>query len=128
MRKTGTAFPSSLPAINSDPTTTKTITVPDGKAYVSIVLSVSLEVTASGKFTNGTLGVSASIDAQDTFGLANHFLFDQSKLIREALVDAFSRFVLPFGPDINDLTDLQPADIVESEFVGSLARSRRASP
>jgi hypothetical protein len=123
VRKAGTVFPSSLPAVSSDPTTTKTITVPDGKAYISIVLSVSLQVTANGKFTNGTLGVSAGIDAQDTFGLANHFLFDQSKPIRDAIVDAFSRFVLPFGPDINDLNDLQPGDIVESEFVGSLALS-----
>ena len=123
VRRAGTVFPSSLPPVKSDPTTTKTITVPHGKAYVSIVLSVSLEVTANGKFTNGTLGVSAGIDAQDTFGLANHFIFDQSKPIRDAIVDAFSRFVLPFGPDINDFNDLQPGDIVESEFVGSLALS-----
>jgi hypothetical protein len=123
VRKNGTVFPSSLPPVKSDPTTTKTITVPAGKAYVSIVLSVSLEVTAAGKFTNGTLGVSASIDAQDTFGLANHFLFDQTKPIRDAIIDAFSRFVLPFGTDVADLNSMQSGDIVESEFIGSLALS-----
>ena len=123
VRKAGTVFPSTLPAVQSDPTVTKTIAVPDGKAYVSIVLSVSLQVKAAGNFTNGALGVSAGINADDMFGLANHFLFDQATPIRDAVLNAFGRFVLPFGPDINDLNGLQAGDIVESEFVGSLALS-----
>jgi hypothetical protein len=121
VRKAGTVFPSSPPDITGDPTSTKTISVPAGKAYVSIILLVSLDVTAKGEFTSGSVGVSAGIDKNDTFTLANHFIFDQTATVRDAIQSAFGRFVLPFGPDITDLNDLNPGDIVESEFIGSLA-------
>ena len=126
VRKAGTVFPA-FTDISGDPTSTTTITVPDGKGYVSIVLSVSLDVTAQGAFTSGNFGVSASIDANDTFELANHFLFDQGKATRDAIVDAFSRFVLPFGPDASDFDRLAAGDMVESEFIGSLALSASLS-
>lgn len=126
VRKAGTVFPSFPSDIKDDPVT-KTINVPEGKGYVSIVFSVSLEVTAQGKFTSGNFGVSTGIDAQDTFKLANHFVFDQATPVRDAILDAFGRFELPFGPFVPTLTDtthphgLNPGDIVESEFIGSLA-------
>jgi hypothetical protein len=126
VRKAGTVFPA-FTDISGDPTSTTTITVPDGKGYVSIVLSVSLDVKAQGAFTSGSLGVSAGIDANDTFELANHFLFDQSKPIRDAIVDAFGRFVLPFGPNASDFDRLAAGDMVESEFIGSLALSASLS-
>jgi hypothetical protein len=122
VRKAGTVFPSSTD-IKGDPTSTKTISVPAGQGYVSIVLSVSLDVKATGAFTSGSFGVSASIDSNDSFALANHFMFDQSKGVRDAIIDAFSRFVLPFGPDSSDLDRLKLGDMVESEFIGSLALS-----
>ena len=102
---------------------TLTINLAEQAASINSGDLADVHALQASTFTNGTLGVSAGINAQDTFGLANHFLFDQSRPIRDAIVNAFSRFVLPFGPDINDLNDLQPGDIVESEFVRSLALS-----
>jgi hypothetical protein len=126
VRKAGTVFPA-FTDIDGDATSTTTITVPDGKGYVSIVLAVSLDVMAQGAFTSGNFGVAVGIDANDTFEVANHFLFDQSKPIRDAIVDAFSRFVLPFGPNASDFDRLAPGDMVESEFIGSLALSASLS-
>ena len=126
VRKAGQVFPSSTD-IQGDPTSATTVNVPDGKGYVSIILSVSLDVTAKGAFTSGNFGVSASIDNNDKFALANHFVFDQDKAVRDAILDAFNRFVLPFGPDSSDLEKLAAGDMVESEFIGSLALSASLS-
>lgn len=122
VRKAGQIFPA-FTDIQGDPTSSTTVNVPNGKGYVSIVLSVSLDVTAKGAFTSGSFGVSASIDSNDKFELANHFVFDQTKAVRDAILDAFSRFVLPFGPNSSDLEKLAAGDMVESEFIGSLALS-----
>lgn len=123
VRKNGTVFPSSPSDISNDPTTSHKLDVPAGKAYVSIILKVSLNASGQGGFSSGNLGVKVGISDKDTFTIANHLIFDQSTPVREAIVTAFGRFVLPFGNDVDKVNSLNVGDALEAEFIGCLALS-----
>ncbi|HKR60382.1 MAG TPA: hypothetical protein VJS64_11665, partial [Pyrinomonadaceae bacterium] len=119
IRRSGEVFRFSEAETDEDESKLQTISVPAGKAYVSILLRVSLEATGAGQFSHGAFGVKANIDTNNLFRIANHVCLDASLGLRDAVVAAFSRFVLPFQDDI--AAKLQQNDFLEYEFFGKLA-------
>ncbi len=120
VRKKGTILEAS--DISNDPIEGYQLEVPDGKAYVSIILKVSLELSLGPTASlPGSIGLKASFSPSDTFVAANHFIFDQGKLVKDAIVESFGRFILPLGPNsASQIDHLNSGDMVESEFVATL--------
>ncbi|MBI3207380.1 MAG: hypothetical protein HYZ37_00585 [Candidatus Solibacter usitatus] len=96
IRRVGEVFRFTEAEKDDDPARRQVITVPDGKAYVSIQLRVSIGVSAAGGFSGGTVGVKASASTSDTFLIANHCLVDASQSVAEGIKTAFENFVMPF--------------------------------
>jgi hypothetical protein len=121
VRKRGTILEAS--DINNDPIAGYQLEVPDGKGYVSIILQVRLEVSLGPSASlPGSIGVKASFSPSDTFIVANHFILDQTKLVKDAILESFGRFILPLGPNsASQINRLNPGDMMESEFVAKLA-------
>lgn len=95
------------------------ITVPPGKAYVSVLFRVSLAASGAGGFSQGLFGVQGGISTDHTFLLAQHCCFESSTPIRDAIVSTFSRFVIPWAED--SAARIAPLDLSEYEFFGNLA-------
>ncbi len=117
--RSGEVFRFSEAETDDDEAKSQVITVPPGKAYVSILLRVSLEASGAGGFSHGAFGVKANIDSNNLFRLANHCCVDASQGFRDAIVTAFTRFVLPFQDE--SAAKLQQNDFLEYEFFGKLA-------
>jgi hypothetical protein len=109
--------------INDDPIAGCPLEVPDGKGYVSIILQVRLEVSLGPSASlPGSIGLKGSFSPSDTFIVANHFMLDQTRLVKDAILESFGRFVLPLGPNsVSQINHLNSGDMVESEFVAKLA-------
>jgi hypothetical protein len=121
VRKRGTILEAS--DISNDPITGYQLEVPDRKGYVSVILQVRLEVSLGPSASlPGSIGLKASFSPSDTFTVANHFILDQTRLVKDAILESFGRFVLPLGPNSAlQINRLNPGDMVESEFVAKLA-------
>jgi hypothetical protein len=121
VRKRGTILDAS--DINNDPIAGYELEVPDGKGYVSIIFKAGLELSLGPSASlPGSIGLKASFGPSDTFIVANHFILDHTKLVKDAILESFGRFVLPLGPNsASEINHLNPGDMVESEFVAKLA-------
>jgi hypothetical protein len=121
VRRRGTILKAS--DINNDPIAGYQLEVPGGKGYVSIILEVGLEVSLGASASlPGSIGLKASFNPSDTFIVANHFILDQTRLVKDAILESFGRFVLPLGPNsASQINHLNSGDMVESEFVAKLA-------
>lgn len=87
--------------------------------YIGIALECSLAVDAGAKWSSGNLGVSGNISTNDKFRVANYYRVAPSVLLRDAISQAFSNFVLPFHA--GSIAQLPPGDYVDFEFIGNLA-------
>ena len=125
IRKSGEVFRFTESEQDDDPKLRQIITVPAGKAYVSIELDVNIGVSAAGGFSNGSFGVKGSAQLSDRFLLANHCLVDQTGTVRGALQVAFESFLLPFSDSA--YRDIKPGNFLEYEFYGRLNMSVDAS-
>jgi hypothetical protein len=95
------------------------VTVPDGRYYLSIGLECSLAVAAGAQWSGGNFGVSGNISTDDRFRVANHCWVLPSTTLRDAVVQAFSSFVLPFhSASISGMPD---GNYIDFEFAGNLA-------
>lgn len=95
-----------------------TVTLPNDKAAVVVILNVALGVSGGATFSHGTLGVSAGISNNDTFKIANYKCFDPNTNVWTAIQSAFESFVLPFQS--SSVQKLKDGDYLEYEFIGKL--------
>ena len=96
IHKAGEIFRFTQAEKDDDDSARQIVTVPQGKAYVSIAFRVNLQVSGSGSFSSGNFGVKGSAQLTDNFLLANHVQVDAGTAVGEAIKFAFSHFVLPF--------------------------------
>ena len=95
------------------------VKAPADSYYVGIALECSLAVDAGAKWSSGNLGVSGSISTSDQFKVANYYRVGSAVVLRDAISQAFSSFVLPFHAD--SIANLPAGDYVDFEFIGKLA-------
>jgi hypothetical protein len=93
---------------------TKAITVPDGAAYVSVSLVLTIKGGISASFTSGIYGVCGSVNDADTFTVTFSKKFDPSDVLSDALKAAFGGFVLPLHPQT--LNNLEVGDYLHHNF------------
>lgn len=95
------------------------VEVPQGHAYVSVELRVSLGVEGGGKFSHGNLGINAQASKNRKFVIANHKCIPLRTPVGDALQIAFAKFEFPFKPE--GVEALDDNDYLEYEFIGKLA-------
>jgi hypothetical protein len=118
IRKAGEVFRFTEAERDDDPALRRIVTVPAGKAYVSIALRVNIGVAAAGGFSSGAIGVKGSAQLTDTFLLANHCLVDATANVGTAIAEAFARFLLPFTDGA--YRRIGVGDFLEYQFYGKL--------
>ena len=95
------------------------VKVPDDTYYISIGLKCSLQVDAGESWSSGNFGVSGNISSGDQFTVANYYAVSGTVLLRDAIVQAFGSFVLPFHAA--SIERLPAGDYVDFAFIGKLA-------
>ncbi len=108
---------------NANPT--KTIPVAASTAFVCVALDFSIQGGISGNFTSGTYGVSSSVSANETFSIAFYKKCRTADLLQDALIAAFSDFVLPLHP--HTLGNLKAGDYLHHNFNANLQLGLGAS-
>src|SRR5262249_12585057 len=89
IRKAGEVFRLTEQEKGDDRTKRQIVTVPSGKAYVSITLRVNIGVAAAGGFSQGAFGIKGSAQVSDNFLLANHAMVSDATTVLQALQTAF---------------------------------------
>ena len=125
IHKAGEIFRFTEAEKDDDDSKRQIVTVPAGKAYVSIAFRVNLQVSGSGSFSSGNFGVAGSAQVTDNFLLANHVQVDSGMAIGDAIKFAFGHFVLPFTDTA--YLDIADGNFLEYQFYGKLAVSLTAS-
>jgi hypothetical protein len=118
IRRAGEVFRFTETEQDDDPARRHVVTVPAGKAYVSLALRVNIGVSGAGGFSQGAIGVSGSAQVADSFLLANHCQVDAAATVAEAVRAVGERFLLPF--DGAGYREIQDGDLLEYEFYGKL--------
>jgi hypothetical protein len=118
IRTAGELFRFSDATDDADPGHVQTVQVGPGQAYVSIEFRAAVTVAVSGAGAHGAFGVKGSIEAIDRFRIANHLAFDSHVPVRDALVQAFERFRLPYSA--KSAHQVPNANFIEHEFYGKL--------
>ena len=116
IRKQGVLLSYQLGQDNQD---VEIVKVPEGYAYVSVEMLVSLEVEGDAKFSHGNLGISTEASKNRKFVIANHKCISLDTPVGEALREALERFELPFKT--KGVEALDDNDYLEYEFIGNLA-------
>jgi hypothetical protein len=124
VRKQGELFRITSTADPADDKNPRIFEVPFGRAYVTIALRAGLAVSGSAAYSHGLFGVKAGISSEHRFLCACHLGFSAGDGIRDAIAEAFRRFVFPL--DADSIDQLAPGDFIEHEFFGKLAFSATA--
>jgi hypothetical protein len=109
----------------TNPNYIKTISVPNGAAYVCIELDFQIQGGISGSFTQGIYGVSGSVNTNDMFTIAFYKECDPSISLKAAIAASFSDFVFPLHPQT--LTNLKVGDYLHHNFNANLQLGLGAS-
>jgi hypothetical protein len=125
VRRAGEVFRFTDAEQDDDPARRHVVTVPAGKAYVSLSLRVNIGVSGAGGFSHGAIGVGGSVQTTDSFLLANHCQVDATVTVAEAVRAVGERFLLPF--DAAGYREIQDGDFLEYAFYGKLNAGLQSS-
>jgi len=92
----------------------KTIVVPSGTAYVGVQFEFRIGGGISVTAPVGTVGICASVNDSNTFGIAFYRECKLTDTLHDAMGAAFTNFVLPLHP--LTLTNLDPGDYLHHNF------------
>jgi hypothetical protein len=98
--------------------TQKSIAVPSGTAYVKLTLNFTLGGNATANWSGGAYGVKSSVDGEQTYAISFCKAFAPSTVVREALAESFTAFVLPFHAET--LQQMCNGDLLQYAFDGNL--------
>lgn len=108
---------------NANPT--KSIPVPADTAYICVELDFQISGGITGSYTSGIYGISGSANTNDTFSFAFYKKCCPTVLLRDAISEAFSDFVLPLHD--STLNNLKSGDYLHYNFNGNLQLGLGAS-
>lgn len=98
--------------------TQKSVAVPSGTAYVKLTLNFTLGGNATANWSGGAYGIKSSADGDQTYAISFCKAFAPSKVVREALAETFTAFVLPFHSET--LQQMCNGDLLQYAFDGNL--------
>jgi hypothetical protein len=99
---------------SAGPPPPKTVTVPDGTAYVCVQLEFRISGGISATAPVGTVGICGSVNDQNVFGNTFYRKCSPTDTLHDAIGAAFSNYVLPLHP--LTLTNLDPGDYLHHDF------------
>jgi hypothetical protein len=94
------------------------VKAPDNVFYIGIDLECSIALDAGAAFSSGNFGINGSLSTNEQFRISNYYAVAPTVLLRDAISQAFSHFVLPFHAD--SVTSLPVGDYLDFEFIGKL--------
>ncbi|HTS65704.1 MAG TPA: hypothetical protein VMH28_26960 [Candidatus Acidoferrales bacterium] len=95
------------------------VTAGPGRYYLAIGLQCGLALDAGAQWSNGSFGVSGDVSAGARFRVANYCEVSETATLAEALVQAFSTFVLPLQAE--SVAAMPDGNYIDFEFFGKLS-------